>query len=143
MSKRKTTTATDEAAASQPDTTAPAVAADATPSTPQATAAPAVPSGPVEAPAKQGHAYTIDNRVGYRKEDNADGKRQIRFADREGGRRPDDELLEPVRGKKPHVSWTANEKAWQARRNQDGLAALDNADQELRDLGRKRTGLDR
>ena len=42
------------------------------------------------APAKgPGRAWTIDNRIGYRKEDGPDGKRQIRFADRPDGSRPD------------------------------------------------------
>jgi hypothetical protein len=96
---------------------------------------------PIAAPPKgEGRAWTIDNRLGYRKEDSADGrKRQIRFADREGGR-PDDETLAPVRGKKPAVGWNPKEKSWQARKNQEGLEAIDFADQELAELGRKRTG---
>lgn len=91
-------------------------------------------------PRGAGLPITIDNRVGYRKEDSPDGrKRQIRFADREGGQRPDDELLEPLRKRKPVVSWQAREKAWQARKDVDGLQALDKADQELAAIGRKRS----
>ena len=92
---------------------------------------------PVQAPAKgEGRAYTIDNRLGYRKEDSPDGRRrQIRFTDR-----PDDEVLVPVREKKPEVSWSAKEKAWQSRKTPESLEALDYADQELAEIGRKRTG---
>lgn len=107
----------------------------ATPSEPQSYA-------PIQAPPKgEGRTYTIDDRLGYRKEDSADGrKRQIRFADREGGQRPDDETLAAVREQKPEVSWSARDKAWQARKTPEGLQALDAADQKLAELGRKRTG---
>jgi hypothetical protein len=102
----------------------------------------AAPQGRVAAPPQgEGRSYTIDNRAGYRKEDSADGRRrQIRFADREGGQRPDDELLAPVRVEKPMLSYAAREKAWQGRKTPDALDALDRADQELRDIGRKRGG---
>lgn len=96
----------------------------------------------VDAPPKgEGRAYTIDNNLGYRKEDSHDGKRrQIRFADRPDGQKPDDDMLAPVREQKPAVSWSAREKAWQARKNPDDLEALDSADQKLAEIGRKRTG---
>jgi hypothetical protein len=158
MSKRKTagtteaTTATSSAEQSAPagENTAPRPAeSQATPAevaqsaTDQpTTTAPAatLTQAAVQAPPKEGDAFTIDNRVGYRKEDSPDGrKRQIRFADREGGQRPDDELLAPVREQKPAVGWASREHAWQARKNPEGLEAIDSADQELREIGRKRT----
>jgi hypothetical protein len=95
-------------------------------------------------PQGEGRSWTIDNRAGYRKEESADGrKRQIRFADREGGRRPDDELLETVRKETPMVRYAAKERAWQGRKEPDALEALDRADQALRDIGRKRGGHER
>jgi hypothetical protein len=93
----------------------------------------------VAAPERAGSAYTVDNRLGYRKEDAPDGKRQLRFAARPDGSRPDDELLAPVRKKKHAVGWSARAKAWQAQKNAAGFAALDEADQELRDIGRHRS----
>ena len=81
----------------------------------QTAAAEAPPQGSIQAPEKgPGDSYTIDNRLGYRKEASADGrKRQIRFAARLDGQRPDDEILAPVRDQKPAVSWASKEKAWQ------------------------------
>lgn len=97
---------------------------------------------PVQAPERAGAAYTIDNILGYRKEDSLDGKRrQIRFAQRPDGERPDDEILAPVRQKKPAVAWAAKEKAWQARKNAEGLEAIDSADQELAEIGRKKSSV--
>jgi hypothetical protein len=139
MSKRKTTK--DETPSPE---TAPAEV-PAVQETPPATepaaeaAAPNPPYAAVAAPEQAGSAYTVDNRLGYRKEDAADGKRQLRFAARPDGSRPDDEVLAPVRGKKPAVGWSAQAKAWQAKKNAAGFAALDDADQELRDIGRQRS----
>jgi hypothetical protein len=98
------------------------------------------PYAPVQAPLRGEYdAVTIDNRVGYRKELSSDGKkRQIRFTDREGGARPDDELLAPVREGKPEVRWASKEKAWQSRKTPEGLEAIDSADQKLAEIGRKR-----
>jgi hypothetical protein len=94
----------------------------------------------VAAPPQGGPAFTIDQRVGYRKERSAqDGKLQIRFAQRPDGSRPDDELLAPVRGHQPHVKWADREKAWQAQ-TAAGADALDDADQQLAEIGRQRTG---
>lgn len=115
--------------------------AETTPA-PTPAASEAAPSyAPVQAPPKgEGRPHTIDNRLGYRKEDSLDGRRrQIRFADRAGGQRPDDEILAPVRGKKPHVAWSSREKAWQAAKTPEGLQAIDSADQELAEIGRRRT----
>jgi hypothetical protein len=116
---------------------------DEPPEASPAASSPTASYAPVQAPPKgEGRAYTIDNRVGYRKEDTPDGrKRQIRFAEREGGVRPDDELLEPVRKQKPNISWASQEKSWKARKNPDGLEAIDSADQELREIGRNRAGV--
>ncbi len=102
------------------------------------------PYAPVQAPPRGEHdAMTIDNRVGYRKELSPDGKkRQIRFSDREGGARPDDELLAPVREQKPEVRWASRDKAWQARKTAEGNEALDSADQKLAEIGRKRRDTD-
>lgn len=95
-----------------------------------------LPAALIHAPERRGNAQTIDNRLGYRKED-ADGgrKRQIRFA-----KRPDDEALAPVRADN-EISWANREQAWQARRDPLGLEAIDGADQKLRDLSRKRGGV--
>lgn len=94
---------------------------------------------PIQAPPKgEGRSWTIDNRVGYRKEDiPGTKKRQIRFAKRPDGSRPDDELLEPVREGKPVTRW--NGQGWEARINEEGLGALDAADQKLADIGFQRT----
>src|SRR6516164_6031890 len=118
MSKRKSITAEDTNApdagevvttTAEPPTTNPA----APETSHQATQAETQPHAAVQAPEKRGPAYTIDNRVGYRKEDTEDGhSRQIRFADRVGGQRPDDELLAPVREEKPMVRFSPREKAW-------------------------------
>jgi hypothetical protein len=107
--------------------------------TSQAAQAEAQPHAAVPAPEKRGPAYTIDNRVGYRKEDTEDGhSRQIRFADRVGGQRPDDELLAPVRDEKPMVRFSPREKAWGENKTPDTLEALDRADHSLAEIGRKR-----
>ena len=150
MAKRKSaaeeTLTADQTASEVPSTTLPESPDAANAPAAQATAA-AEPQlqGPVQAPEKgPGDSYTIDNRIGYRKEVSPDGrKRQIRFADRPGGQRPDDEILAPVRDQKPAVSWNAKEKAWQARKTPDGLEAIDGADQKLAELGRKREGQER
>ena len=94
----------------------------------------------VQAPPRgRAGAITIDNRLGYRKETVDRGsKRQIRFADREGGQRPEDELLAPLRETKPVVEYRATEKAWQAQNDAVGRHALDLADQRLRDISHKR-----
>jgi hypothetical protein len=122
----------------------PAPAGSAITAEPQETPA-AKPQGPhhapIAAPPKgQGPSYTIDHIAGYRKEDvtTADGRRrrQIRFAER-----PDDEMLEPVRKRKPAIKWDAPAKGWQARVNEEGLEAIDSADQELAETARKRTGV--
>ncbi len=142
MAKRKSTTANEPSA--QP----------ATDTTPEETAsrgeepAPAVPAepktyAPIPAPPPGGRSWTTDNALGYRVEDidTPEGKRrQIRFADREGGQRPDDETLEPVRKRKPIVKYRSQDKGWQARQNAEGFQALAEADQELAEIGRKRTG---
>ncbi len=133
MAKRKTEdTAAARDAATMEQPAQPAAQPQADSAVPAQGDVPAPPRG-------EGDAFTIDNRAGYRKEDSPDGRRrQIRFADRPDGSRPDDELLEPVRAQKPVVSWANKEKAWQARRNADGYEALDGADQQLADIGRKR-----
>ena len=162
MARRKKTT-TNEETATQPPANAQPASEPALPPVPQETVTamplspatqetaaapaeaqaqpPALAHAPIPAPPKgEGRSWTIDNRLGYRKEESADGRRrQIRFADRDGGR-PDDETLAPVRDKKPAVSWAPKEKAWQARKDQEGLEAIDLADQQLAELGRKRTG---
>jgi hypothetical protein len=148
MARRKMAAAGEEQAVHHPETAQPEnpQAATEPAETPPAQVAEAAgaapPSGPIAAPPQgEGRAYTIDNRLGYRKEDSPDGKRrQIRFAAREGGQRPDDETLAAVRDQKPEVAWTAKETAWQARKTVDGLEAIDSADQKLAELGRKRTG---
>jgi hypothetical protein len=129
----------DPAAAPTPP--AEASASPATPETASAEAAAAAPQAayaPVAAPPQRGLAPTVDNRVGFRKEVSDDGKLQIRFAQRPDGSRPDDELLEPVRGKQPHVKWSDREKAWQAQ-TAEGADALDDADTKLAEIGRQRT----
>ena len=142
MAKRKSPTTEDQSTSQTPEK-APAAAGNATGPAPEAAPAAADESqsrSAVPAPGRGRCAWTIDNRVGYRKEDSPDGrKRQIRFADRPDGQRPDDELLGPVRQEKPAVSYAAKEKAWQARKTPDGLEALDTADQKLAEIGRKRT----
>lgn len=146
MSKRKSTTAEEINAPDAGEvvtlTAEPPKATPAAPETSaQATQAEAQPHAAVQAPAKRGPAYTIDNRVGYRKEDTEDGhSRQIRFADRVGGGRPDDELLAPVRDEKPMVRFSPREKAWGENKTPDTLEALDRADQTLAEIGRKRKG---
>jgi hypothetical protein len=146
MSKRKSTTAEETNAPGAGEVvTITAEAPTANPAAPetshQATQAEAQPHATVQAPEKRGHAYTIDNRVGYRKEDTEDGhSRQIRFADRVGGQRPDDELLAPVRDEKPMVRFSPREKAWGENKTPDTLEALDRADQTLAEIGRKRKG---
>jgi hypothetical protein len=146
MSKRKSTTAEETNAPDAGEVvTITAEAPTANPAAPepshQATQAEAQPHTAVQAPAKRGPAYTIDNRVGYRKEDTEDGhSRQIRFADRVGGGRPDDELLAPVRDEKPMVRFSPREKAWGENKTPDTLEALDRADQTLAEIGRKRKG---
>ena len=144
MSKRKSTTAEEAKAPDAGEVVtltaeppkANAVAAD---TSHQATQAEAEPHAAVLAPEKRGPAYTIDNRVGYRKEDTEDGhSRQIRFTDRLGGQRPDDELLAPVRDEKPMVRFSPREKAWGENKTPDTLEALDRADQTLAEIGRKR-----
>jgi hypothetical protein len=83
----------------------------------------------------------LAGRLPYRKEDTEDGhSRQIRFADRVGGDRPDDELLAPVRDEKPMVRFSPREKAWGENKTPDTLEALDRADQTLAEIGRKRKG---
>src|SRR5262249_23853497 len=72
-------------------------------------------SPPVAAPAKEGPADVVDNRLGSRREISTDtGNVQIRFSKRPDGGRPDDELLEPVRGQQPDVKWQSREQSWQA-----------------------------
>jgi hypothetical protein len=139
MSKRKSTT--EETSAREPALPEVPAIQETPPATEPAAeaAAPLPPYAAVAAPERAGSAYTVDNRLGYRKEDTADGKRQLRFAARPDGSRPDDELLAPVRGKKHAVGWSARAKAWQAQKNAAGFAALDEADQELRDIGRHRS----
>jgi hypothetical protein len=148
MAKRKTPTET----AVEPATTPNAGTAAEQPSTAnlaaaetsaQATPAEATYQAAVQAPEKRGRAYTIDNRLGYRKEDTEDGlSRQIRFADRVGGGKPDDELLAVVREEKPMVRYSPAERAWGNDKMPDTLEALDRADMKLRDIGRKRAGQD-
>jgi hypothetical protein len=144
MVRRKSTADAAEGAAQGADDIQPGQDLASTPASQEPAPPPAEgqPHAAVQAPeAGEGRAYTIDNRLGYRKEDSPDGKRrQIRFADREGGERPDDAMLGPVRNEKPMVSYTTKAKAWQARKTPDGFEALDRADQELADLGRTRTG---
>ena len=95
---------------------------------------------PVQAPEKQGPAYTIDNRLGYRVEDTPRGKRrQIRFADRADGRPLDDDLLDALHDNRPAVGWAATEPAWQVRPTPDGLHAIEKIDEVLAKIGRKRT----
>lgn len=100
------------------------------------------PHAPVAVPPKgEGRSWTIDDRLGYRKEDSPDRKRrQIRFAGREGGEKPDDGILDIVRERKPHLKWSSMEKAGQGRNSPDGLGAIYSADQKSAELGRKRTG---
>jgi hypothetical protein len=119
--------------------------ATATETSAQTASAEAPSFAAVPAPEKRGPAYTIDNRVGYRKEDTEDGhSRQIRFGDRVGGQRPDDELLAPVREEKPMVRFSPREKAWGENKTPDTLEALDRADHTLAEIGRKRrTGYER
>jgi hypothetical protein len=144
MSKRKSTDTAQETNSPADDevvtlTAEPPKANATAPETSQATQAEAEPHAAVPAPEKRGPAYTIDNRVGYRKEDTEDGhSRQIRFADRVGGQRPDDELLAPVRDEKPMVRFSPREKAWGENKTPDTLEALDRADQTLAEIGRKR-----
>jgi hypothetical protein len=141
MPKRKSPSAGDPAAAQTPpaDPSAGTSAVDPV-SQPAEAPTSAVSHDPVQAPPKgERDAYTIDNRLGYRKEDTGDDRRrQIRFADRPDGKKPDDEMLAPVREKKPDVRW--RDRAWQARKVPEGFNALDDADQELAEIGRKRTG---
>ncbi|MCI0459141.1 MAG: hypothetical protein L0Z62_19465 [Gemmataceae bacterium] len=140
MAKRKAAAADEQPSAQAPadDPSAPAV--DPVPPAAAASTAAPPPQDPVLAPPTgAGRAYTIDNRLGYRKEDSPDGRRrQIRFAARPDGQKPDDQMLAPVRAKKADVSW--RDRAWQARKTPEGFDALDMADQELADLGRLRTG---
>jgi hypothetical protein len=130
MAKKRTK---DEAQAPANEPTTTEAAAPETAPAAEATAT----SVPVAAPDKAGPAYTVDNRVGYRKEANADGDVQIRFAKRPDGSRPDDELLAPVRGQQPDVGWDNREKAWRAR-TPKGVEILDEADDQLADIGRRR-----
>lgn len=142
MAKRKPSAALEETALQVPEEEQAATpAAETTPVSTAAAPEGVAASAPVQAPPKgEGRSYTIDNRLGYRKEDSPDGRRrQIRFADREGGQRPDDEILATVREAKPDVSWSSREKAWQARKTPEGLEALDSADQKLAEVGRRRT----
>lgn len=134
MSKRKTTEASQTDTPIESNEPVEAVAPD------EKQAADQPPYAPVQAPPRGEYdAMTIDNRVGYRKERSADGKRnQIRFTDREGGGRPDDELLAPVREQKPEVGWSGKERSWQARNTPEGREAIDTADQKLAEIGRKR-----
>jgi hypothetical protein len=136
MAKRKKTEEQSPAAEATPpaaEETAPAALPSA-----EASATPPPAYAPVAAPEKAGPAYTVDHRLGYRKEETADGTLQIRFAQRPDGSRPDDELLAPVRGKQPDVQWANRAKAWQAR-TPEGVEALDAADDELAAIGRKRS----
>jgi hypothetical protein len=80
------------------------------------------------------------NHPRHSKERTYSRRKQIRFADRQGSQRPDDEILVPVRGKKPHQSWSSREKAWQAAKTLEGLQSINEADQELAEIGRRRTG---
>jgi hypothetical protein len=126
--------------AAEPPATAPHAAAE---TSAQATPAEGKYQAAVQAPEKRGRAYTIDNRLGYRKEDTEDGlSRQIRFADRVGGGKPDDEMLAPIRQEKPMVRYSPAEKAWGENKTPDTLEAIDRADMKLRDIGRKRNGRD-
>lgn len=111
--------------------------APATPAAAEVSAAPPAAYTPVAAPEQAGRAYTIDNRAGYRKEASADGNLQIRFAKRPDGSRPDDELLAEVRGKQPDVKWENREQSWQAK-TPKGVSILDDADDKLGDIGRRR-----
>ena len=144
MSKRKSTTAEETTAPAAGEVVAitaepPKANAAAPEPSHHATQAEPQPHAAVQAPEKRGPAYTIDNRVGYRKEDTEDGhSRQIRFADRVGGQRPDDELLASVRDEKPMVRFSPREKAWGENKTPDTLEALDRADQTLAEIGRKR-----
>src|SRR6266436_3162316 len=93
MVKRKAQTAEETAPAPAQENATPAgeLAAASPPEATTGGASSATPAAQnhasVDAPPKgEGRAYTIDNHLGYRKEDSPDGKRrQIRFADREGG----------------------------------------------------------
>jgi hypothetical protein len=97
-------------------------------------------AAPVTGP---GRSWSIDNRIGYRLEDidTEDGPaHQIRFADRTGGpKKPDDELLAPVRSRRPPVSYAPRDKGWQAAATARGREALTAADEELGEIGRRRT----
>jgi hypothetical protein len=140
MAKRKKddeqTPATEPAAAAAV-TPAAQETAPAAPPAVETAAEPAATYTPVAAPDKAGPAYTVDHRLGYRKEANEDGNLQIRFAQRPDGSRPDDELLAPVRGKQPHVKWANRTKAWEAQTPQ-GVEDLDAADDALAEIGRRR-----
>jgi hypothetical protein len=143
MSKKKPHAPTEETAIQPPETSqSPAEAS--TPPALQETAAsesalPQTAYTPVMAPEKLGRASTVDNRIGYRKEISTEtGNEQIRFNTRPDGSRPDDELLATVRGKKPDVKYQAREQSWQAR-TQKGVDAIDDADAELADIGRRRS----
>jgi hypothetical protein len=145
MAKRKSSTeieSADATAMENPPAPSEAATVQETTATEAAPGTETQPQAAVQAPEKgKGRTYTIDNRLGYRKEDSPDGKRrQIRFAERPDGERPDDEILAPVREQKPDVSWTSKDKAWQARVNAEGLEAIDSTDQKLAEVGRKRTG---
>jgi hypothetical protein len=143
MAKRKSSDDQPTANIANQEAELPPPQAQAAEPGPPAQASPATDTAayqPVQAPPMgPSPAYTIDNYLGYRKEDveTPKGKRrQIRFADRADGNPPDDEVLEPVRTKKPRLPW--EQRAWQARKNEAGFEAIDLADQELNEIGRKR-----
>ncbi len=103
MAKRKSPTAGEST--TQP---APEVEAGRDAATEATAAAPAEPQAftPTQAPppVEGRRPWTTDNVLGYRVEDidTPDGpKRQIRFADREGGQRPDDEPWSPSASASP------------------------------------------
>jgi hypothetical protein len=130
---------------SHPTETPPALAAPpASGPQPEQAAAEAQPDPRVAAPGKgPGRGWTVDNRVGYRLEDidTEDGPgHQIRFADRTSGpKKPDDELLATVRTRRPPVSYAPRDKAWQVAATPRGRDALTAADEELAEIGRRRT----
>jgi hypothetical protein len=94
---------------------------------------------PIQASEKQGRAYTVDNRLGYRVEDTPRGRhRQIRFADREGSGQPlDDDVLDVLFDHRPAVGWAATEPHRQARPTSDGLHAIEKIDEALARIGNR------
>ena len=97
-------------------------------------------NAPVQAPEKQGPAYTIDNRLGYRVEDTPRGKRRHTASPtaRMAGRSTTTCSTRSTTTGPPSAGPPPN-RPGRRRPTPDGLHAIEKIDEVLAKIGRKRT----